>query len=582
MGLQFVQKCSRMAACVLALAVAQFALAETEPPVRAEQTLHSILEHDYPRLILVMSFDQLRADNLTRFSDLFLPAMGTGGAVGGFRWLMEHGAVYADAHYNHLPLETGPGHATIMTGAAPSGSGIVGNEWVTTEGRVISCVEDASLHTVGGPRRPLQRGGSGPMNLLAPTVCDELQLSNNRQSKVVGISIKDRAAILMTGHNADAAIWYDAGIGSWVTSSYYTTGTLPKFAARANQERLADKWLGKSWDYLLPKENYVRSQPEGFKGMADARGMPTTFPKKLSESSTQPDANYYQRLPYTPFGIEMIVETAKMAIEDEELGSNAVPDILCISFSPTDAIGHMYGPNSPEAEDVMLRSDRYISDLLNFIRVTISGGLDNVVIVVTGDHGVSPMVEYAQQVKLDAGRFELNWYVKGAQEALATRFPDKDTSNIVQLAEPYLFFRQNLLHERGIDVVEARKAVAEKMRLLPGVLAAWPREEVEHHRLPPSNMADCIYNSFQPERSGDVVFVNKPYWYPTLSYTGSTHGTTFNYDTHVPLIFAGANIKPGLYTARADVRDIAPTLSVLLGICAPACSQGVVLGEMFK
>jgi hypothetical protein len=550
--------------------------------IRSEQMLHSILDHDYPRLVVAISIDQFRADYLTRFSDLFLPALGANGNVGGFRYLMEHGAMFADAHYNALPLHTGPGHATIMTGASPSGSGIVANDWLTSEGRPLNCVEDPELKTIGGPQRRTQRGGSGPTNLLANTVGDELRMANNQQSKVVGIAVKDRGAILMAGHNPNAVVWYDAGIGSWVTSSYYTTGTLPRFAARANQERLSERWLGKSWDLLLPHDNYTRSAREGFPGGGNARGMPLTFPKKLSDSPTQPDANYFERLPYTPFANEMIFETAKMAVEDEELGADVIPDILCLSLSPNDYVGHIYGPNSVEAQDMTLRTDRYLADFLSFLRTAVPGGLDSVTIVLTGDHGGSPTVEYSTSMRLDAGRFDLKQYARAAQEALAARYPDKDTSNVLQLSEPYLYFRHSLLQSRGIDIVEARKVAADTLRELPGIFAAYTRDEIAHHQLPPSRISDSVYAGFHLERSGDVMLLTKPFWYPTFNGTGTTHGSPYNYDTHVPLLFAGPNIKPGLYTQRVDVRDIAPTLSLILGITAPAFSEGVVLGDMFK
>ncbi|MGI8907335.1 MAG: alkaline phosphatase family protein [Candidatus Sumerlaeaceae bacterium] len=570
--------------CVLFIGLsvgAASAFPDSEPQSR--ETLTSLLDHDYPRLVVVMSFDQFRADYLTRFSDLFVPAAGAGGSVGGFRYLLEHGAFHVDAHYNHVPMHTGPGHATIMTGAAPNGSGIVGNEWLTTDCRSLNCVEDNSLRTIGGPQRPMQRGGSGPTNLLADTVCDSLRMSNNFQSKVVGIAIKDRGAILMAGHNPNGVVWYDSGIGRWVTSSYYTTGTLPKFAARANQERISERWFGKEWDYLLPKENYARSHPEGFKGAGNARGMDATFPKKLSDSSTKPDTNYFERLPYTPFANEMIFETAKMAVVDEELGADAIPDILCLSFSPNDYIGHVYGPNSAEVQDMTLRTDRYMADFLNFLRLEISGGLDSVVVVVTADHGAAPLAEYAGQgMKLDAGRYDGSLLTNAAEEALATRFPDKDTSNIVQMGEPFIYFRQSLLQERAIDAAEARKAIALRLRGMPGIFAAYTRDEIQNHQLLPSQISESVYNGFHPERSGDVLLLSKPFWYPTRNNTGSTHGTGFNYDTHVPMVFAGSMIRPGLYTKRVDVRDIAPTLSVMLGISAPASSQGVVLGDMLK
>jgi arylsulfatase A-like enzyme len=232
---------------------------------------------------------------------------------------------------------------------------------------------------------------------------------------------------------------------------------------------------------------------------------------------------------------------------------------------------------------MMLRTDRYLADLFNYLHSAVPGGLDSVLIVLTGDHGAAPVVELAKEnIRLDAGRYDMKKFVGVAQDALAAHFPDKQTSNIVQVSDPYIFLRHELLRERGIDLAEARRVIAERLQNEDGISAAYTRDDIEHQRLPPSRMADAVYNGFNPQRSGDVLVLSKPYWYPTYSGTGTTHGTGFNYDTHVPMVFVGSMIKPGLYTDRSDVRDIAPTLSVLLGINAPACSQGVVLGQMLK
>lgn len=549
----------------------------------APQTLRAVLDHDYPRLVVVMSYDQFRGDYLTRFSDLFLPAHGANGSVGGFRYLMEQGAYMADAHYSYVPTFTGPGHATILTGAGPSGTGIVANDWLTSECGRMYCVEDETLKTVGGPNRPTRRGSSSPVNLLADTVGDVLQLSNNRLSKVVGIAIKDRASILLAGHRPTAAVWFDAGVGNWVTSTYYTTGTLPAFAARANDERLADSWLGNEWNYLLPRENYRRSAPENLEGIGKARGLPGTFPKRLSEPGAAANTEYYEKLTFTPFGNEMLFQLARWAVETEELGTDAHPDLLCLNFSTNDYVGHTYGPNSPEVQDLTLRTDRQLSDFLNYLRTAIPGGLANVTIVVTADHGAAPLPEYTSStVSMPSARVDYSVYTNAALEAIRTVHDGEVTTDIVQFGEPYMYFRQSRAKEMGLDVAAARRAIAQKLAEMPGVYAAYTRDQIENGLLPTGPFAQYIYNGFHPERSGDVLLVSRPYWYPTRSSTGTTHGSAYVYDTHVPVLFAGPNIRPGMYTNRVDVRDIAPTLSLLLGITAPAASQGRILSEILQ
>lgn len=548
------------------------------------ETLAMIMDHQHPRLVLVLSFDQLRTDYLLRYSDQFLPALGTGGSIGGFAYLMEKGAFLANAHYSHVPTFTGPGHATILTGVGPSGSGIVANDWVTSTGRTVNCVEDLSVKVVGGPMRATSRGRS-PVNLRAETVTDVLRMATNRHAKVVGIGIKDRGSILLAGHNPTAAVWFDSGSGNWVTSSYYGD-QLPAFAAEANHQRLSERWLGKSWDYLLPKQAYERSAPEKTAGAGAGRGLAPGFPKPLSEPGGNADSAYFDKLIFTPFGNELVFETGKLAIQGEELGRDGYPDILCLAFSTNDLVGHTYGPHSPEVHDLMLRTDRYLSDFLNYVKVSVPGGLDNVLVVLASDHGVAPLPDWAREsMKLDADRIDGRVYTNAARQALLSHFAPQIrdsgstqiTERLVHFSEPYIMFNQPVFQELQLDQATAQRVVAEALRKERGVYMTYTRNQIENGQLPPGPIGEAVANGFHPERSGDVLLVSQPFYYPSTSTTGSTHGAAYNYDTHVPVIFAGRTIRPGLYTIRADVRDIAPTLSLLLGIGPPALSQGKIL-----
>lgn len=569
------------AATMLLLPLATLMAQVPASSARSPETLRAILNHNFPRLVVVLTFDQLRQDMLTRYSHQYVPAHSSNGDVGGFRWLMENGAMLVDTHYNHVPLHTGPGHATIMTGAAPRKSGIISNSWLTSAGLSINCVGDPDAKTVGAGENRLSKGSASPRNLLASTVGDELKLANNNQSKVIGIAIKDRGAILPTGHNADAAVWFDTKQGKWVTSTWYTSTTLPSFVQHAADSHLNDRWVKEQWDLLMPEEAYKISMPVDQPGVIGGRGMGLGFPKPLSDNG-KADSDYYSRLTISPFGNEMVFELGKLAVEHEDLGQDLFPDILSMSFSSTDAIGHAWGPHSRETQDVYLRADLQLSNFLNYLNGAVPGGLDNVLVVLTGDHGSTAIPEWLQKNRHKATRVWYNDIIKKAEEALAEAFPDKPTTGVVLFNEPYIRFRKPVMIDRGIDMEKAAKAIAARIPELDGISAAYTRQQIETGQLPQTREARAVTNGFNPERSGDVVVINEQYAFNTRFETGSTHGAFFNYDTNVPLIFAGNTIAPGVYTERADVRDIAPTLSFLLGIMAPASSDGTILTQILK
>lgn len=528
-----------------------------------------------------MTWDQLRADYMTRYSELFLPAFTSSGNPGGFRWLMENGAVLADTHYSHVPLHTGPGHATVMTGASPRRTGIIGNSWYLPTGLSLNCVGDPDVHTIGGGDSAAKRGSSSPRNLLAATVGDELKLANNNQSKVIGMAIKDRGAILPTGHNADAAVWFDAGQGRWVTSSWYTSSTLPEFAQRANDNNLPDRWLNENWDLLLPEEAYKISMPVDTEGPNYGPWKAVGFPKPLSDDG-KANRDYYNHLALSPYGNEMVFETAKLAVEYEDLGQDLHPDILSISFSTTDKIGHAYGPHSRESQDGVVRADRQLSNFLTYLAGTVPGGLDSVLIVLTADHGGAPLPEWMQTKKIPAKRVHTDLIIKKAEEAMAEVWPDKQTTGVVLFHDPYITFRMPVMKKRGMDANVAAEAITKKITEVDGIAEAFSREQILTGNLPRTREAQSVTNGFNPQRSGYVVVMNDPYTFNSRGKTGTTHGTSYNYDTHVPLFFVGKNVKAGVYTDRADVRDIAPTLSFLLGISAPASSEGRILSEIIR
>jgi len=317
-----------------------------------------------PRLVLVISIDQFRADLMRRFEPWFLPPKSNGG-VGGFRWLQETGAYYLDAHHTHLPTATGPGHATILSGSDPFSNGIVGNDWFDrATGKEVYCVDDASVQTVGGSSKPMS-----PRNMLSTTVGDELKMVTNGKSKVVGVSFKDRAAILMAGHAADTVVWLDGGNGKWVSSTFYFPGKqLPKWVDDVNAKNVIAGAKDQTWEPLLDEKEYWparRAPAEKTPANGKLFSHPTSSTSKFTMSGQ---------------GQAYLFDTVKKAIVGEQLGQDDVPDILAVNLAPNDYVGHAYGPNSPEVMDITIRTDRLLSDLFNFIDKNVQGGLNSVLI----------------------------------------------------------------------------------------------------------------------------------------------------------------------------------------------------------
>jgi arylsulfatase A-like enzyme len=296
------------------------------------------------------------------------------------------------------------------------------------------------------------------------------------------------------------------------------------------------------------------------------------------------DKAYLEKMTHTPFGNEMIFETGKHAIEEEQLGADSIPDILALSFSTPDFALHSYGPQSEEALDMAVRLDRQLAEFMTWLQESIPGGLESTLIILTADHGVAPVPELAHtRHKYPAQRVSGEIVDMATTRALASRFPGIAPDGISYgYREPYIYLDHVLLAERGIDAKQAREAIAAEVQALDGVCAAYTRDRIERGDLPPSRISDCVYHNYDPKRSGDITVVLEPSWLPGSGYKGTSHGSPYNYDTHVPLCFAGASIEPGLYTAPADVMDIAPTLSLLLGINSPNCARGRILGEMLR
>ncbi|HWA26612.1 MAG TPA: alkaline phosphatase family protein [Lacunisphaera sp.] len=528
-----------------------------------------------PALVVVISIDQFRADHLERFRPHFGP--------GGFRLLMEQGAYFVDCHHRHAFTKTGPGHAVMLTGVHADLNGIIGNDWLDRETlKTISCVGDESVQPVGlpdskepelpGPENPaLPRS---PRNLLATTVGDELKMAHAGQPKVIGIAEKHRAAILMSGKMANAAYFMERG--RMITSTYYMP-ELPAWVRQWNAAAKVDAYFGRQWDRILPAAAYDLQGPDDAPGEDDKAGaLGRTFPKKVVGRDGVVGQAFYGAFQNTPFANEVVEDFAKTAIEQENLGGRAgITDLLCLGFSANDHAGHLYGPDSQEVMDLVVRTDRTLADFFQFLDRRI--GLKHCLIVLTADHGVAPMPEriHALRPEVAAGRVDRAAVLAGCESALVEKFGalSADGRWLVQ-DEHSIRIIPAALREKNVPVAAAQAVVRDALLKLDFVQAVYTRDQLESGDVH-DDAGRKMLLSFNRDRSGDVIYQTKPYFFSRA--TGSNHGTPYNYDTHVPLLWYGAGVKPGVYAEPVGVNDLAPTLARLLGLNAPPASTGKVL-----
>jgi hypothetical protein len=526
-----------------------------------------------PRLVVVISVDQMRADYLERFRSHFAP--------GGFNLLLEQGANFADCRYRHAITKTGPGHAVMLSGVHANIHGIVANEWHLRNWPApeqVNCVEDRDSALVGlAPRTTRSPGGvleakagRSPRHYLAPTVGDQLKLRHGARAKVFGVADKDRAAILMSGKLADGAYWTEEG--RVVTSTFYRP-ELPAYLTAFNAEQRAEKLYGREWTRLLEPAVYDAIQgPDDAPGESATVGFTRTFPKRLDGGKPEIGKDFYEAFDHTPWNNDFVADLARAVITQERLGeADGAPDLLAIGFSQPDKIGHAYGPHSHEVMDSILRLDRTLADLFRFLDEKI--GLANCTIVLTADHGAAPLPERnpAQGGRVRAG--DLDQQVFGALDARFGVLADSERWAVRDGLGYHLNPVALVQKQLSPAVVEeaARAALAE----MPVLAAAYTRTRLMDPA-PLDAIGEALRLSYYLPRSPDVMAVLKPFFIDRAS-PGTTHGTPYDYDNHVPLLWYGAGVKPGMRPARVGVDDLAPTLARLLGVPAPPQAAGQVL-----
>ncbi|MGY5851146.1 alkaline phosphatase PafA [Salegentibacter sp. F14] len=509
-----------------------------------------------PKLVVGIVVDQMRYDYLTRFWDRF--------GEDGFKRLINNGFNFKNNHFNYIPTYTGPGHASVWTGTSPMNHGIIGNNWFNkTQGQSIYCTDDASVEPVGTNSKA---GKMSPNLLKTTTLADQNRLHTQMQGKTIGVALKDRGSILPAGHTANAAYWFYGGQeGKFITSSFYKN-ELPQWVKEFNNSGQAASYF-KTWNTLYPIESYTESGTDhnnferGFSGKSKAT-LPYDLEKLKSENGN------FSLLSQTPFGNDLTTDFAMAAIKGEALGQDEITDILTLSYSSTDYIGHNFGVNSKEVQDAYLRLDKNLASLLQYLDKNIGEG--EYTIFLTADHGAVDVPAYLQSVKIPGGYFNDEAFTESLKAFVKNQYGSDDLIQDVSNAQ--IFFNYQSLLEEGIDAKELEDAVASYVLQYNQMDKVYTRHDMMSTGFT-EGLPYLLQNGFNQRRSGDVLFVLDP---ATIIYpkTGSTHGSGLNYDTHAPLIFYGAGIKKGSTTKRSEIIDIAPTMAALLGIQFPNGTTG--------
>lgn len=512
-----------------------------------------------PKLILVIVVDQFRSDYLSRFAGRFLPAAAKGGAVGGFEYLKTKGAYFPHGQYDILQSMTGPGHSMILSGTYPYQSGIALNTWFNPNtNQPVYCGEDESKSTVGALPKAKHLGTS-PRNFSGTTLGDELK-NAGYSSRVVALALKDRAAIFMGGHRADGAFWLDSESYSFVSSRFYfPDGKLPAWVSGLNLWLEARKGKTLTW---------TAGVPSGL-SLPDAGNFPYRFETASKKSLSG------------PFGVDVTVEAAERAIAGYGLGQGKATDVLAVSFSSHDYLGHQFGPNSRELEEMTVYEDRAISRLLNYVQKQVPGGLKQTLIVLTADHGAPPDPTWLTKEKISAGRWNEEAILADLEKAMVEKFGEPEGGKwFGAVTEMNFYWSAKAFEGKSEERSKIEAAAKTWIAKHPSVAHVFSLQDYRERKLPPGIFERQILKTYYPGRSGDLVAILKPF-----HMTGDNtvmHMTGYKYDTTVPILFLGSRIQPGVFSTPADVVDIAPTLAFLLGVIPPSLSDGKVLSEILK
>ena len=536
------------------------------PPVKVELVMENEtndLMAGRPKLVVGIVVDQMRTDYLYRYWNDF--------GEGGFKRLVGDGFFCSDNHYSYAPTYTGPGHASVYTGTTPAVHGIIANDWFDREEGMVYCAKDNSTRGLGTTKKS---GRMSPHRLMSTTIADELMLSNQFQSKIIALSMKDRGAILPAGGKPTGAYWFiGKDEGNFVTSDWYMD-TLPAWVVEFNNRKLSEQYVSQGWDLLKDvsayDESYIDNNPyeAPYEGQTRA-----AFPYDWSDITE----NRYNLIKGSPHGATISIDFAIAAMEAEEMGQDDQPDLLAISISNTDYAGHQFGPQSVEVQDTYLRLDLEIKRLLDYLDANVGEG--EYTIFLTADHGGAPVPSYMESNKMPGGYWKAQAMLDDVDTALQAEFGKGDW--VKNYSNDQFFFDQELMADRNVEMDDISEVVISVAMKQPEVYTALAKEEFleqDYDELPLRNVQRGIH----PQRSGDVILLVRP-GFIEYGFRGTTHGSPFSYDTHVPLIFFGTQIPKGEEIARrTHIRDIAPTVARLLRITQPTGCTGEVIDEIFE
>lgn len=534
-----------------------------------------------PKLILQITIDGLRGDLPGRYLDRF--------DKGGFKYFFDKGMVYTNAQYQHSNLETVVGHAVLATGAFPSAHGMVANVWMDRETGLLGyAIEDSNYDMVGAaggvdkdteidPTQAAAKSeGRSPKAIQCSTFSDELAVHTAGRAKIFGVSVKDRGAITLAGH-AGKAFWFSKKTGGFVSSTYYYD-QYPDWVNQWNESSMADTYAGKSWELLNDRSSYVYKDTDDRPYETALPGYGRVFPHPFGKKDSK---LFYTLLTLSPVGDDLTLDFAKDLLVNEKLGQDNTTDYLSVSFSATDYVGHVFGIASLENEDNMLRLDRTLADLLKFVDENV--GLKNTLIVLSADHGAPEAPEYMAERGMAVDRLVPSKFdVAPGIAALKKRFGIG--KELIKMYEhPYIYLDHQLIREKGLDLGEVERAVAEEMMKFDGIALAISSTDIRNGRLPEAPVIEQIRRNFHPKRSGDIYVLQEPYWF---LYTDESlplctiHGSPWRYDTYVPIMFAGKNVKSGRVSRLVHPVDIVATLALSAGTKLPSGAAGCPLTEV--
>ena len=524
----------------------------------AQQSNAAAIER--PKLVVGIVVDQMRWDYLYRYQKRYTD--------GGFKRLLGEGFSCENTMIPYVPSVTAIGHTCIYTGSVPSIHGIAGNNFVK-DGKKVYCTDDDSVKPVGTTS---EAALMSPRNLWVSTIGDEMKIASNGRAKVVGVALKDRASILPAGHNPNGAFWFDDQTGCFITSSYYMD-RLPKWVEAFNDKRLPEQYLSQKWNTLYPKNTYTESttdENEYENGIRE--GVKATLPLNLPE--------LYKKYGYgiirnTPFGNSLTLDMAKAAIDGEQLGADDETDLLTVSCSSTDYIGHQVGTHAIETEDTYLRLDKAIADFLAYLDSKVGKG--NYLVFLSADHGAMNNAAFLQDRRIPAGSWDASATAKKLNHVLAKEYPE--AGDIVKTVMNYqVFFNRDVIKSKQLDFDNIKQTVVNVLKEDPSVLYACDMAKASTESIP-EEVKFRIINGYNRERSGDVVIILKPNFY-AHGMKGTDHGAWNSYDTHIPLVFMGWGIKHGATTKQTFMTDIAPTIAAMLHVQAPnGCVGKAIFGN---